>query len=83
VTYSFTLTLSHMVATFAWYTPVQRRPLSAAIVFSALPAFELIRGAIFDAVWLIPFMVTARVSIVRLQEFLNDVGPFDSTDIIH
>jgi hypothetical protein len=62
-----------MVVSFAYFTLVQKRPLSASIVFSALMGFTMLRLALLALVNALPNIINATVSIARIQEFLNDV----------
>jgi ABC-type multidrug transport system fused ATPase/permease subunit len=64
----------HMIATFSYFTLIEHQKLSASIVFSALTAFNLLRGALFGIIYFIPQLIQAKVSVGRIQDFLNDVG---------
>jgi hypothetical protein len=62
-----------MLVTYAYFTLVQRKALTASIVFSSITGFTMLRGAIWTLVQDLPALVQAYVSIGRMQEFLNDV----------
>lgn len=65
--------LIHMVVTFAYFTVVQKKELSASIVFSAISGFGMLRWALFSFMSSVPALIQAKVSVGRVQEFLNDV----------
>jgi ABC-type multidrug transport system fused ATPase/permease subunit len=77
---SYTVPQIHMIATFAFYTVVMRRPLSPSIIFSALAAMIMIRDAFIDNIYRLPQLIQARVSMGRVQDFLNDVGLISSVE---
>jgi hypothetical protein len=74
VVLSFLVPLLQFLVTLCYYTLVQKRELSAAIVFSAVTGFDLLRTALFQLVVGIPSLIQATVSAGRVEEFLNNVS---------
>jgi ABC-type siderophore export system fused ATPase/permease subunit len=70
---SSSIPLCHILVTFWYLTLVEKRELSASIVFSALTGFDILRGALFRLIGLLPALVQAHVSLRRVEEFLNEV----------
>ncbi|WWC68639.1 uncharacterized protein I206_102570 [Kwoniella pini CBS 10737] len=60
-----------MVVTFAMYTLVQGKQLSAATVFTSMVVFELVKSQMGMCFYLINSFVTAWVSIQRMDKFLT------------
>jgi ABC-type multidrug transport system fused ATPase/permease subunit len=80
---NYLIPLVHIVVTFALYTLVQKQPLTASIVFSALTGFSMLREAMFTLMFMIPALIQANVSIGRVQDFLNDTELLDSYTADH
>nr|XP_031862945.1 uncharacterized protein CI109_001420 [Kwoniella shandongensis]KAA5530017.1 hypothetical protein CI109_001420 [Kwoniella shandongensis] len=59
-----------MIVTFALYTLVQKRTLTAAKVFTSMTVFELLKGQIGMCFYLANAIVTAWVSVGRINKFL-------------
>ncbi|WWC60298.1 uncharacterized protein I303_102867 [Kwoniella dejecticola CBS 10117] len=59
-----------MVVTFAMYTLVQGKQLSAATVFTSMVVFELVKSQMGMCFYLINAFVTAWVSVQRINKFL-------------
>ncbi|EKM56944.1 uncharacterized protein PHACADRAFT_254352 [Phanerochaete carnosa HHB-10118-sp] len=70
--------LIHMVVTYAVYTLVMKRNLTASVVFSSMTAFEMMRGQIFRLVYMIPQLITANVSLGRVTDFLRTTELLDA-----
>ncbi|KAG8926192.1 hypothetical protein FRC00_003144 [Tulasnella sp. 408] len=66
-----------MVATFATYTLVMEKQLSASIVFSSIAVFEVLRERMFMTFWEIPRMIAAKVSFDRINDFLLETELLD------
>lgn len=60
-----------MIATYATFTVVMRRELTASIVFSSMALFEMLRNQLETAGFCIPLVVQVKVSLDRLNEFLH------------
>lgn len=69
--------LVHMVVTFAVYTVVMKKPLTASVVFSALTGFNMLRTALFMLMYFIPTIIQANVALGRVQDFLNNTELLD------
>jgi hypothetical protein len=52
------------------------RPLTASIVYSSAVLFEMLRMRIAYAIHAANFMVLAKVSLDRVEDFLRKVGLF-------
>ncbi|EKM56946.1 uncharacterized protein PHACADRAFT_172648 [Phanerochaete carnosa HHB-10118-sp] len=63
--------LMHMIVTYAVYTVVMKRKLTASIVFSSMTAFNMIRGQIFRVTFMLPTFINANVSLGRVADFLR------------
>ncbi|KZV96966.1 P-loop containing nucleoside triphosphate hydrolase protein [Exidia glandulosa HHB12029] len=66
-----------MIATYATFTLVMRRELSASIVFSSMALFEMLRNQLETAGFCIPLVVQVKVSLDRLSEFLSTTPLLD------
>ncbi|WRT65691.1 uncharacterized protein IL334_002636 [Kwoniella shivajii] len=66
-----------MVVTFAMYTLVQGRQLSAATVFTSMVVFELVKSQMGMCFYLINETVAAWVSVQRIDNFLNSSEMID------
>ncbi|KAF7324829.1 ATP-binding cassette transporter [Mycena kentingensis (nom. inval.)] len=58
-------------------TVLMKQELSASKVFSSMVIFELLRGQIWFCVFCVKMIVRARVSLNRLNEFLNKTELLD------
>jgi ABC-type siderophore export system fused ATPase/permease subunit len=70
---SYTIPLCHMLVTLGYFTLVQKRELTASIIFTAVAGFDILRWGLFSLVGSLPALTQAYVSIARVEEFLNDV----------
>ncbi|KAI0798592.1 hypothetical protein BC629DRAFT_232884 [Irpex lacteus] len=73
-----TIPLMHMVVTYGVYTAVQKKPLTASIVFSSMTAFNMIRTQLSRVFGALPALITANISLGRVAEFLRDTELLDS-----
>jgi ABC-type multidrug transport system fused ATPase/permease subunit len=69
---NYIIPLVHMIVTFAIYTVVMKKPLTASVVFSALTGFNMLRSAIFMLMYFVPNLIRANVALGRVQDFLNN-----------
>ncbi|KAI0693031.1 hypothetical protein BC835DRAFT_1520746 [Cytidiella melzeri] len=69
--------LAHMVVTYAVYTLVHRKPLTASIVFSSMTAFNMIQAQVYQVSGFLPMQIQANVSLGRVAEFLRDTELLD------
>ncbi|KAG8864769.1 hypothetical protein FRB96_003355 [Tulasnella sp. 330] len=66
-----------MIATFATYTLVMKQELTASRIFSAIAIFDLIREVLHIAFYVIPTAIAAKVSMDRVNAFLNETELLD------
>ncbi|WVR03866.1 hypothetical protein IAU60_000864 [Kwoniella sp. DSM 27419] len=66
-----------MTTTFAMYTLVQKRQLTAATVFTSMTVFELVKGQMGMCFYLINAFVTGWVSLQRINKFLRSSEMID------
>ncbi|WVQ93407.1 hypothetical protein IAU59_000477 [Kwoniella sp. CBS 9459] len=66
-----------MTVTFAMYTLVQGRQLTAATVFTSMTVFELVKGQMGMCFYLINAFVTGWVSLQRIDKFLRSSEMID------
>ncbi|PCH35585.1 hypothetical protein WOLCODRAFT_107550 [Wolfiporia cocos MD-104 SS10] len=66
-----------MIATFFTYGVIMRQELSASKVFSSMAVFEMFSMQLHMLFGLIPGMMRARVSLDRLNDFLNKTELLD------
>ncbi|OCF31712.1 ATP-binding cassette transporter [Kwoniella heveanensis BCC8398] len=66
-----------MTVTFAMYTLVQGRQLTAATVFTSMTVFELVKGQMGMCFYLINEFVTGWVSLQRINKFLHSSEMID------
>ncbi|KAG9043232.1 hypothetical protein FS837_009847, partial [Tulasnella sp. UAMH 9824] len=59
-----------MIATFATYTLVMKKQLSASVIFSSIAVFDVIRQMLYLTAWELPRMISAKVSLDRTNDFL-------------
>ncbi|KAG8914833.1 hypothetical protein FRC00_010528 [Tulasnella sp. 408] len=59
-----------MVATFATYTLVMKKQLSASVIFSSIAVFDVIRERLYMLSWELPRAISAKVSLDRVNDFL-------------
>ncbi|KAL7418721.1 hypothetical protein Q5752_006404 [Cryptotrichosporon argae] len=67
-----------LCVTLASYTILQKRELTAAIVFTSMTVFELMKGQLGLIFYMVNEMVTAWVSLKRLNEFMNEDDMIDA-----
>ncbi|TFK46964.1 multidrug resistance-associated ABC transporter [Heliocybe sulcata] len=75
---NYIIPVAHMIATFVTYTLVMKQELSAAIVFSAMALFDLLRDQLYTIFFMIPMFIQAKVSLDRVDEFLKKTELLDS-----
>ncbi|VDB89911.1 unnamed protein product [Peniophora sp. CBMAI 1063] len=69
--------LFQMVATYAVYTLVMKKQLTASIVFSSISVFELLREGVETFFQYVSPMIQAKVSLDRVTEFLQKTELLD------
>ncbi|KAJ7612577.1 P-loop containing nucleoside triphosphate hydrolase protein, partial [Roridomyces roridus] len=77
---NFLIPVATMCATYGTYTLVMKQPLNASKVFSTMAIFDTLRESISQITdWLNP-LVTAKVSMDRINEFLTKTELLDAFD---
>ncbi|KAG9012444.1 hypothetical protein FRB94_006059 [Tulasnella sp. JGI-2019a] len=71
------LPLATMIAMFATYTLVMKQALNTSKIFSAIAVFDQISMALSISVWEIPCVISAKVSLDRVNTFLNQTELLD------
>lgn len=71
-TLNYFLPVLTIVTTYAFYTAVQGRTLTAAKIFSSISVFDLIRDQLYMGTWQITTSIQAKVSVQRVNAFLNE-----------
>ncbi|OCH88609.1 P-loop containing nucleoside triphosphate hydrolase protein [Obba rivulosa] len=74
---NYLIPVAIMVATFVTYTIIMHRSLTASRVFSSMAAFSLLRENLNNVLGMSPALVQAKVSLDRLNEFLNETELLD------
>ncbi|KAF7296042.1 Multidrug resistance-associated ABC transporter [Mycena kentingensis (nom. inval.)] len=77
---NFVIPFITMIATYATYTLVMKRALTASIVFSSLAVFDILRIELRRVAHAIPIIVKGRVSLGRLEGFLTETEILDSCE---
>jgi ABC-type multidrug transport system fused ATPase/permease subunit len=67
-----------MVASFAGYTLVQKKHLTAATVFTSMTVFEILKGQMMMGFYMVSEWITAGVSMQRLNKFMNESEMIDA-----
>ncbi|KAI0782172.1 multidrug resistance-associated ABC transporter [Abortiporus biennis] len=65
------------IATFATYTLVMNKELTASLVFPAMTIFSLIEEHFSDIFSMLPSIIQAKVSLDRINDFLHDTELLD------
>ncbi|KIY72764.1 P-loop containing nucleoside triphosphate hydrolase protein [Cylindrobasidium torrendii FP15055 ss-10] len=76
---NFYLPITAMLATYATFTLIMHRRLSASVIFSSLSVFEMMRKYVRSAVMSIGVLVKARVSLDRLDDFVRNTELLDES----
>ncbi|KZV67808.1 P-loop containing nucleoside triphosphate hydrolase protein [Peniophora sp. CONT] len=66
-----------MVATYAVFTLVMKRELTSSLVFSTATVFDLLRQQLLMAMHMLQPVITAKVSLERVSNFLNGTELLD------
>ncbi|PPQ97414.1 hypothetical protein CVT26_006798 [Gymnopilus dilepis] len=67
-----------MLGTYMTYTVIMKRELNASIIFSSMTVFDMLREQISRLLWQATTIIQAKVSIDRVQEFLDQTELLDS-----
>ncbi|KAK0487292.1 P-loop containing nucleoside triphosphate hydrolase protein [Armillaria novae-zelandiae] len=79
---NFLIPLLTMIGTYATFTLIMHRQLTAAIVFSSITVFEILRQKFRLVVNGIPSIVQAKVSLDRVNDFLNRTELLDAVSAV-
>ncbi|KAH9028060.1 hypothetical protein EDB83DRAFT_1910199 [Lactarius deliciosus] len=74
---NFFIPIITMVVTYVTYTAIMKRALTPSTVFSSMAVFDLIRDQLHTIFWMIPMFIQARVSVDRVNDFLQDTELLD------
>ncbi|KIJ45691.1 hypothetical protein M422DRAFT_778885, partial [Sphaerobolus stellatus SS14] len=74
----YTIPLASMLATFASYTLVEKKVLTAAAVFSSMIVFDQLRSSLSRAFFILPRLIDAKVSLDRVNDFLLNTELLDN-----
>ncbi|KAF9650725.1 multidrug resistance-associated ABC transporter [Thelephora ganbajun] len=77
---NFLIPIITMIVSFACYTVVMKKQLTAAKVFSAMSVFDMLRDQMWMVFGSIPMMIQAKVSLDRLNDFLRKTELLDEFD---
>ncbi|KAJ3558885.1 hypothetical protein NM688_g664 [Phlebia brevispora] len=69
---------THMIVTYATYTLVMKKSLSASVVFSSISAFIMLRRVLYRISGTIPRVIQTSVSLGRIAEFLQSTELLDA-----
>ncbi|KAI0918391.1 hypothetical protein AcV5_002391 [Taiwanofungus camphoratus] len=71
------LPLITMIITFATYTLVMKRDLTASSLFSSITVFTMLRQELHEVFGMVPRVIKAKVSLDRMDEFLKKTELLD------
>ncbi|KAH9019338.1 hypothetical protein EDB83DRAFT_2508436 [Lactarius deliciosus] len=74
---NFFIPVITMVVTYVTYTAIMKRALTPSAVFSSMAVFDLIRDQLQSIFWMIPMFIRARVSLDRVNDFLDNTELLD------
>ncbi|KAF8528012.1 hypothetical protein BU17DRAFT_81241 [Hysterangium stoloniferum] len=74
---NYFLPLITMVTSFACYTMIQKKSLTAATVFTSIAVFDQLRDSIHNVFFEIPVLINAKVSLTRINDFLQTTQLLD------
>ncbi|PPR05039.1 hypothetical protein CVT24_010185 [Panaeolus cyanescens] len=70
-----------MVATYATYTLIMKKSLTASIVFSSIAVFDKFRSSFYKATHVFGSILKGKVGLERFHTFLRETELLDSFDI--
>ncbi|KAI0258771.1 hypothetical protein BC834DRAFT_974833 [Gloeopeniophorella convolvens] len=77
---NYTIPVITMLATFVTYIVIMKQPLSPSKVFAALSIFDILGGQFFGWFWMLPGLISAKVSLERVSAFLRETELLDEHD---
>ncbi|QRW00095.1 ABC transporter transmembrane region [Ceratobasidium sp. AG-Ba] len=75
---NFLISTAVMISTYATYTLWMKQSLDASIVFSSITVFDILRAQLQRLLWQLPSTIQAQVSLVRVNDFLNNTELLDA-----
>ncbi|QRW00087.1 ABC transporter transmembrane region [Ceratobasidium sp. AG-Ba] len=75
---NFLIPMAVMISTYATYTLWMKQSLDASIVFSSITVFDILRAQLQRLLWQLPSTIQAQVSLVRVNDFLNNTELLDA-----
>ncbi|KAH7883936.1 hypothetical protein F5I97DRAFT_2075294 [Phlebopus sp. FC_14] len=80
---NFIIPLLTMLACYSTYTLIMGKQLTASRVFSSMTIFDILREQLQVVFFMVPAIIQAKVSLDRVNDFLNDtelLDEFTTTD---
>ncbi|TFK52961.1 P-loop containing nucleoside triphosphate hydrolase protein [Heliocybe sulcata] len=74
---NYLIPLFYMMATYATYTVVMHRSLSASIVFPSMTVFEMLRLQLYTVFHWTPVFIQAKISLDRIDNYLHTAELLD------
>ncbi|KAF7978858.1 hypothetical protein HWV62_44329 [Athelia sp. TMB] len=75
---NFLIPVVTMLGTYATYTLVMKKELTASKVFSSITVFDLLRDNLHMVFWTLPRFIQGKVSLDRVNDFLTKTELLDS-----
>ncbi|KAH7340935.1 hypothetical protein B0J17DRAFT_612426 [Rhizoctonia solani] len=75
---NYVLPLIVMLFTYASHTLWFKKTLDAAIVFSSIGVFDVLRNQLHMLFWHVPMMIQAKVSLDRINDYLHNTELLDA-----
>ncbi|KAJ1309716.1 hypothetical protein OPQ81_006481 [Rhizoctonia solani] len=75
---NYVLPLIVMLVTYATHTLLFKKDLNAAVVFSSIGIFDVLRNQLHMLFWHVPMMIQAKVSLDRIDDFLKNTELLDT-----
>ncbi|KZP16764.1 P-loop containing nucleoside triphosphate hydrolase protein [Athelia psychrophila] len=75
---NFLIPIATMLATYATYTLIMKKDLTASKVFSSITVFDLLRENLHMVFWELPHFIQGEVSLDRVNDFLTKTELLDS-----
>ncbi|KAH8086658.1 multidrug resistance-associated ABC transporter [Cristinia sonorae] len=69
--------LSTIVITYGTYTMIMKQTLEASTVFASMAIFEIVQEHFAGMFYIIPPIISAKVSLDRMNDFLNETELLD------
>ncbi|KAG9012419.1 hypothetical protein FRB94_006034 [Tulasnella sp. JGI-2019a] len=74
---NYSLPVFTMISSFTAYTVIMKEELTASKIFSAIAIFDLVREVLHLTFYVVPRVISAKVSLDRLNTFLNETDLLD------